>query len=507
MVPATEQPQRGHPPLIEVRNLVKVYKTAAGDLPVIKGLDVEVQPGEFVAIIGKSGSGKSTFVNLLTGIDRPTSGEIFIAGAPIHAYSEGQLAAWRGRQLGIVFQFFQLMPTLTVLENILLPMELNHLYTKAERRERAMHLLATVEMAGQADKLPAAISGGQQQRVAIARALANDPPLIVADEPTGNLDSATAETIFSLFESLAAAGKTVLMVTHDSDLARRVDRTILISNGEIVNEYLVRALSTLSQDQLTQMAQRVEPQVYPRGASIVRQGDVGDQFYVLLEGKAEVLLDAPGRGQIHVGQLLPGNYFGEMALLGNGIRTATVRAASDHDAKVIALDNAAFNDLISDSRQLREELAHIVEQRAAANQVHLLAARQPEDLGGLVLRSRRKTFAPGEVIIRRGELGGSFFIIEDGVVEVVVRNSADQEVIVNRLARGHYFGEMALLGDRRRTATVRVGPEGPARVIEYGAEEFERWAGSSERHRARIEEVAWRRKIELGLVQRGKPQD
>ncbi len=505
MSSSTEQSETDGQPLIEVKNLVKVFKTPAGDLAVIKGLDVEVQPGEFVAIIGKSGSGKSTFINMLTGIDRPTSGEIMIAGAPIHAYTEGQMAAWRGRNLGIVFQFFQLIPTLTVLENIILPMELNNLYSKSQRRERAMHLLKTVEMADQADKLPAAISGGQQQRVAIARALANDPPLIVADEPTGNLDSTTAEKIFGLFEDLVAAGKTILMVTHDSDLARRVSRTILISNGEIVNEYLVRALSTLSQDQLSKLAQRVEPQVYASGASIVRQGETGDKFYVLLEGKADVLLSAPGRGQVLVGQLYPGNYFGEMALLGNGIRAATVRAANDSEAKVIALDNATFNDLISDSRQLREELSHIVARRAMANKVQMLSALKQDDLTALDQRPKRHTFAPGEVIIRTGELGKSFFIIEDGGVDVVVRNGEDQEVIVNQLTRGQYFGEMALLGDRRRTATVRASPDGPARVIEYGEDEFERWAGSSERHRARIDEVAWRRKIALGQARQGKP--
>jgi len=384
-------------------------------------------------------------------------------------------------------------------------MELNNLYSKAARRERAMQLLKTVEMAAEADKLPAAISGGQQQRVAIARALANDPPLIVADEPTGNLDSATAEIIFGLFEALVAEGKTVLMVTHDNDLARRVNRTILISNGEIVNEYLVRALSTLSQDQLVKMAQRVEPKVYPRAASIVRQGETGDKFYVLLEGKADVLISAPGRGEVLVGQLRPGNYFGEMALLGNGIRAATVRAASDGEAKVIELDNATFNDLISDSRQLREELSHIVEQRATANQVQMLSSLKQDDLDAAVQRPRRQSFAAGEVIIRVGELGKSFFIIEDGVVDVVIRNNEDQEVIVNQLTRGQYFGEMALLGDRRRTATVRASPDGPARVVEYGMDEFERWAGSSDRQRARVDEVAWRRKIALGQARQGKP--
>lgn len=271
--------------LIEIKNLRKVYQTPAGDFTAVNGINVEVQRGEFVAIIGKSGSGKSTFINMITGIDRPTSGEIVIDGAPVHSFNEAQMAAWRGRNLGIVFQFFQLFPTLTILENIILPMELNNLYSKRERKERAMHLLEKVEMTDQAHKLPSAISGGQQQRVAIARALANDPPLLVADEPTGNLDSKTAEKIFSLFENLVASGTTILMVTHDSDLARRVNRTILISDGEVVNEYLVHALSTLTQDQLVEVSRSIQPQIFQPDSSIIRQGEVGDKFYILLNGR------------------------------------------------------------------------------------------------------------------------------------------------------------------------------------------------------------------------------
>src|ERR1041384_2368110 len=290
-------------PLIEIKNLHKVYQTPAGDFTAVNGITLEVQRGEFVAIIGKSGSGKSTFINMITGIDRPTSGEIIIDGAPVHAFSEAQMAAWRGRNLGIVFQFFQLFPTLTLLENVILPMELNKLYTKRERQERAMGLLRMVEMTEQAHKLPSMISGGQQQRVAIARALANDPPLIVADEPTGNLDSKTAAKIFALFQELVASGKTILMVTHDSDLASRVDRTILISDGEIVNEYLVRALATLTQDQLVEVARCVKPQVFAPDANIVRQGEVGDKFYILLDGKADVYIKEAGENEIHVNRL------------------------------------------------------------------------------------------------------------------------------------------------------------------------------------------------------------
>src|SRR5215207_8114000 len=252
-------------PLIEIKNLRKVYQTPAGDFTAVNGINVEVHRGEFVAIIGKSGSGKSTFINMITGIDRPTSGEIMINGAPVHSFTEAQMAAWRGRNLGIVFQFFQLFPTLTILENIILPMELNNLYSKSERKQRAMHLLEKVEMTEQAHKLPSSISGGQQQRVAIARALANNPPLIVADEPTGNLDSRTAEKIFQLFEGLVAGGKTILMVTHDDDLAKRASRTILIADGEVVNESLVKALSTLTQDQILEVKQNVTPRIYDPG--------------------------------------------------------------------------------------------------------------------------------------------------------------------------------------------------------------------------------------------------
>src|SRR5690606_34296965 len=236
--------------LIELRNVVKAYKTDAGDFLALKGINLAIDEGEFVGIIGKSGSGKSTLINMLTGIDRPTSGEMYINRTGIHRFDEGQMARWRGRNQGVIFQFFQLLPTLTVIENVMLPMDFCNMYTPRQRQERAMHLLELVDVAEQAHKLPSQISGGQQQRVAIARALANDPPMIMADEPTGNLDSRTARQVFNLFEKLVAEGKTFLMVTHDDDLARRVNRTIVIADGEIVNEWLVKALPTLSQELL-----------------------------------------------------------------------------------------------------------------------------------------------------------------------------------------------------------------------------------------------------------------
>jgi putative ABC transport system ATP-binding protein len=219
--------------LIELRNVVKKYEGGAGSFTALKGISLLINRGEFVAVVGKSGSGKSTLLNMVTGIDRPTFGEVIINRTPIHKLSEGKMAVWRGNTLGIVFQFFQLLPTLTALENVMLPMDFCKKYSLSERKERAFHLLEEVDLVDQAGKLPSALSGGQQQRVAIARALANDPPMIVADEPTGNLDTATAEAIFNLFQRLVDQGKTILTVTHDQDLAGQVSRTIYISDGLI----------------------------------------------------------------------------------------------------------------------------------------------------------------------------------------------------------------------------------------------------------------------------------
>jgi putative ABC transport system ATP-binding protein len=221
--------------VIDLRTVVKSYPTAAGEYVALHGVSLAVDEGEFVAVVGKSGSGKSTLSNMITGIDRPTTGEVIVAGTPVHTLTEDQTAVWRGVSVGVVFQFFQLLPTLTVLENVMLPMDFCNTF-RGQRAERALHLLAQVDMVEQAYKLPTALSGGQQQRVAIARALANDPPLIIADEPTGNLDSQTAEAVFHLFEELTSAGKTIVMVTHDDDLARRASRAVTLLDGRIVTD-------------------------------------------------------------------------------------------------------------------------------------------------------------------------------------------------------------------------------------------------------------------------------
>jgi putative ABC transport system ATP-binding protein len=237
----TDDPKVEDHPMIDLRAVDKYYKTAVGDYRALENIDLQIQAGEFVSIVGKSGSGKTTLLNMITGIDRPTTGEVWVNGTGVHKLNENQMARWRGKNLGIVFQFFQLLPMISVLENIMLPMDFCRTYPINERRKRAMDLLELVELADHAHKLPAALSGGQQQRIAIARALANDPPVIIADEPTGNLDSKTAETVFALFHELVSKGKTIIIVTHDSTLAKRTHRIEHIADGRMDNGSLNQA--------------------------------------------------------------------------------------------------------------------------------------------------------------------------------------------------------------------------------------------------------------------------
>ena len=220
--------------IIDVRRLVKQYSGRAGVVTALDGIDLQVGCGEFVAILGKSGAGKTPLGNMISALDRPTAGDLIVAGAALNVLGEDEQAAWRGRAVGVVFQFFQLLPTLSVLQNVMLPMDLAGRYPLRQQQARAMHLLEQVGIANHAHKLPSAMSGGQQQRIAIARALANDPPLIAADEPTGNLDSGTAQEVLAVFETLVAQGRTLLMVTHDPDMARRATRTIHLADGKIV---------------------------------------------------------------------------------------------------------------------------------------------------------------------------------------------------------------------------------------------------------------------------------
>jgi putative ABC transport system ATP-binding protein len=229
----------GHGSVVQVKEVVKSFKVGSGEVTVLKGVSFDVKSGEFVSIVGPSGNGKSTLLNMITGIDRPTRGEVLVTGREVHRMSENQLAAWRGQHVGIIFQFFQMLPALSLLQNVMLPMDFARKYSQRERKERAMQLLDMVGLADQANKLPSTVSGGQQQRAAIARALANDPELIVADEPTGNLDTRTAQDIFDLFTNLVQQGKTMIMVTHDKELARRVPRVVEIIDGRITRDEFV----------------------------------------------------------------------------------------------------------------------------------------------------------------------------------------------------------------------------------------------------------------------------
>lgn len=221
---------------MQVRDVIKRFPVGDGEVTVLRGISLDIAPGEFVALVGPSGNGKSTLLNMITGIDHPSEGEVIVTGQSVHTMTENELAIWRGEHLGIIFQFFQLLPALSLVKNVMLPMDLVKKIPRRERQERALALLDMVGLADQAQKLPSQVSGGQQQRAAIARALANDPPLLVADEPTGNLDSVTSEDIFQLFLSLVARGKTVVMVTHSLDLAVRGSRVVEIRDGRITND-------------------------------------------------------------------------------------------------------------------------------------------------------------------------------------------------------------------------------------------------------------------------------
>jgi putative ABC transport system ATP-binding protein len=353
--------------LIKLQDVVKAYKTEAGDFLALKNVSLSIGTGEFVGIIGKSGSGKSTLINMITGIDRPTRGEVFVANTAIHTLSEGRMAQWRGHNLGIVFQFFQLLPILTVLENVMLPMDFCNLYNQRLRKERALQVLDMVGVAQQAHKLPSQLSGGEQQRVAIARALANDPPIIMADEPTGNLDSKTSSIVFEVFEKLVASGKTIVMVTHDGDLAKRVKRTIIIADGEIIEEYLSRTFPALTQAQLIRTTSKLKLEKYAPGELIIKRGEPPEKFHFVTRGEVEVLLTTKDGQEIVSSRMHRGQYFGGIELIrGDKARMATVRAAGNEPVEVSSLDKEYFQELVSQSQPTKEIIRNSVEDRFKA---------------------------------------------------------------------------------------------------------------------------------------------
>ncbi len=353
--------------VIQLQKVEKTFKNAAGEFRVLKGIDLVLRGGEFVAIVGKSGSGKSTLLNMMTGIDHPTGGQVVINGDNIYEMNESQRALWRGRNLGIVFQFFQLLPMLTLLENVMLPMDYVGRYDFDERPKRAMELLKMVGLEMQAHKLPAAVSTGQQQSAAIARALANDPPVIAADEPTGNLDSRSAEAIINLFDHLVHRGKTIAMVTHDPSLTERTSRSIIITDGELVDETVARCLPLLAHRQMLEATRQLERSSYQAGGMILQQGQHVDYFFMVERGEVEVVLCGPKNKDTFIARLGPGQFFGEIELMQGGQSIACIRAASDGPVELVALRRDAFVKLLGDSPLTAEMIGRIVQARLEEN--------------------------------------------------------------------------------------------------------------------------------------------
>lgn len=353
---------------IEMRQVRKIFKTVAGEFDVLKGIDLTLHRGEFVAIIGKSGSGKSTLLNMMTGIDHPSSGDVVVGGVHIYKLSESQRSLWRGRNLGIVFQFFQLLPTLTLLENTMLPMDYCNVYAASERPQRAMELIKMVGLEEQAYKLPAAVSTGQQQSAAIARALATDPPIIVADEPTGNLDSRSAEVVINLFDRLAEQGKTIAMVTHDPSLTQRTTRTVVISDGELVDETVAKALPLLTHRQMLNVTYILHRMQVAAGETIIQSGQHPDYFFMIVKGQVEIVLQSKKCSEMIITRMGPGEFFGEIGLVRGGNAIADVRAAQDSPVELVALPHNEFLQLLTDSPLTGQAINAVIQTRLAENQ-------------------------------------------------------------------------------------------------------------------------------------------
>jgi ABC-type lipoprotein export system ATPase subunit len=351
-------------PAISLENVVKTYVNAAGSFTALKGIDLEIPYGQFVSLVGKSGSGKSTLLNMLTGIDHPTSGCVRIGGEDIYSLSESKRALWRGRQVGIVFQFFQLLPTLTLLENTILPMDYCHVYEYQERPSRALELLKMVGLEEHAYDLPANLSNGQQQAAAIARSLATDPPIIVADEPTGNLDTRSADVVVEVFQELANRGKTILIVTHDPSLTSRTDRNIIIADGEFIDPTIATVLPSLEHHLMLEATHTMEKRVYEPGQTIIRHDERVDYFYMVVDGQVQVM-DGVG-GETAVAQLAVHQHFGEVELMNGQHALATIRAGND-PVELALLPKAQFFKIIDESPPTISYLKQVAQERHQEN--------------------------------------------------------------------------------------------------------------------------------------------
>jgi ABC-type lipoprotein export system ATPase subunit len=355
-------------PAIVLRNVEKVYENAAGKFVALKSIDLQLDYGQFISIVGKSGSGKSTLINMITGIDFPTAGDVIVGNEQIYKMSESQRALWRGRNMGVVFQFFQLLPTLTLLENTMLPMDYCKVYPFNERPARAMELLKAVGLEDQADKLPGSVSSGQQQSAAIARALATDPAIILADEPTGNLDSRSAEVILSLFEDLAAQGKTVLIVTHDPSITKRTDQTVILSDGEIIDQTVARALPFLSHPQMLAATHKAKKQEFSPLTTILQQGEKVDHFYMIVDGEVEILMsNAKCNDEMRLACLGPGQFFGEVELTRGGTSIASARSGRNGKTELALIPKEEFLKFINESPSTQRAIGEVAQSRIAEN--------------------------------------------------------------------------------------------------------------------------------------------
>jgi putative ABC transport system ATP-binding protein len=364
MVPEHTQPVPGDSPvIIEMQNLVKTFVSSAGEFTALRGINLNLLEGEFVAVIGKSGSGKSTLLNMLTGIDHPTSGQVLVRGVDVYAMSESKRSLWRGRNLGIVFQFFQLLPMLNLLENVMLPMDYVGMYDIDQRPKKAMELLALVGLEEHAQKLPAAVSRGQQQSAAIARALATDAPILVADEPTGNLDSQSASKIIDLFEMLSRQGKTIVMVTHDPSMTERTSRTVFISDGELVNETIAQTLPLLTHSVMKEMSNRVNHLHFQPGAVILEQKKSVGFFYMIEKGKVDIVLKERRSDDVVISTLTDNDFFGEIELLKGGKSIASVRASLEGPVDLLALSREDFIWLMEQSPLTEKAISTMVQER------------------------------------------------------------------------------------------------------------------------------------------------
>jgi ABC-type lipoprotein export system ATPase subunit len=351
--------------MIEMRGIVKTYKNAAGEFIVLKGVDLTINRGEFVSIVGKSGSGKSTLLNMITGIDHPTQGQVVIGGKDIYTgVTESQRSKWRGRNLGIVFQFFQLLPMLTLLENVMLPMDYAEMYDFDERPARALELLKLVGLEKFANKLPILVSTGQQQSAAIARALACDPPVLVADEPTGNLDSKSANAIIDLFDALTKQGKTIAMVTHDPSLTARTTRNIVIFDGELIDETVSRALPLLRHRHMLEITKTAKRIIFQPGEIILDSNQHVESLFMIVHGSVEVL-SRSASGKL-LSPLKAGEFFGEVEIMRGGKSIACVRAG-EKPVEILTFPRDEFLRIVEESPITADALERIIQSRLEHN--------------------------------------------------------------------------------------------------------------------------------------------